>query len=124
MFDMTNIFVMILFHALLTVILTSCLPFGSRPKLHFVPRPIPIEEEVVPDIVTFDYLKKKILAPQCISCHKEMGDEKGLEWWIVEGNAEESDLYFWMKDGSMPPDRPASTRELEIVRRYIEQMVK
>jgi hypothetical protein len=117
---------MIFLTTLLMTTLASCLPLGSKSGLNFQENPLPIEEEVVPDIVTFEYLKRKILAPQCISCHKEMGTEKGLKWWIVDGNFEESDLYVWMKDGEMPPrpEPPSTTRELEIVQRYIEQMKK
>ena len=106
------------------VMLTSCLPMGTKTNLHFKKNPS-FEAEVVPDLVTFAFLKRKILAPQCISCHKEMANENELnKWWVVEGNVEESDLYVWMKDGDMPPDRAATTYELEIVRRYIEQTIR
>lgn len=108
--------------ALLLVSLTACLPFGGKSGLNFRENTIPIDEEIVPDVVSFDFLKRTVLTPYCISCHAEMGDEKKLNFWIVKGNAEDSDLYFWMKDGEMPPERPATTRELEIVRRYIEQL--
>lgn len=119
---MPNIIWTIFILTLLPLSLTSCFRLSSS-ELIFIDHTIPIQEEIVPDVVTFAYLKKKVLTPYCISCHKEMGDETEIMWWIVPGSAEKSDLFFWMEEGSMPPERAATTRELEIVRRYIEQMV-
>lgn len=108
---------------LLTLLSTACLPFGKKSNLAFKTHPLPETEEVIPETITYDYLRKHILGPQCISCHEGMGQEaKLISWWIVKGVPEESELFTWMEDGSMPPSRPATTRELEIVRRYIEQL--
>ncbi len=116
-FVMTNIFFI-----LLVLLFTSCVPIGKKSKLSFTPESLPQVEAVIPENVSYEFLKKEILTPHCIKCHDRMGTEAGLAWWLVPGVVEESELFLAMEDGSMPPGRAATTRELEIVRRYVEQL--
>ena len=117
---MTNRITGFLIFASMTVFFSSCL--GTKTDLIFEPVAQPESEALVPEQVSYDYLKKEVLTPHCIKCHDRMGDQKLLEWWLVPGVPEESELLLAMEDGSMPPARAATTRELEIVRRYIEQL--
>ncbi len=120
---MTNSFLKLLLFPLISALLTSCVPIGERSELHFVADPSVRFEELIPDDVTYEFLRRNILIPkQCIRCHQGMRTEAGLLWWIVPGEVEESELFLSMEDGSMPPKRPATTRELEIVRKYIESL--
>jgi mono/diheme cytochrome c family protein len=90
------------------------------PKPEPTPQPTPH-----PQKVTFEMLKKKVLVPHCIQCHRTMDQPDGIALDIEPGKPEQSILYLSVKTGSMPKDKPPLTPdELETVRRYIEDLVE
>jgi mono/diheme cytochrome c family protein len=84
-----------------------------------------VQNEALPEKVSFEELKGKILKPYCIDCHhiREFNDESGVQKYVVPGDAGNSVFYQVIKDGSMPKySPPLSTEELEFVRSYIESL--
>ncbi len=78
-----------------------------------------------PDLkVTYNMIKSEILAAKCINCHSNAGTEAGLKDWITPGKPDESLFFTKVENGSMPKNgSPLSTKDLELIRLYIEQMV-
>lgn len=82
-------------------------------------------ESLNPDLkVTYGMIKTEILASKCINCHSSAGTEQGLKEWIIPGKPEGSLFFTKVENGSMPKNgSPLSTKDLELIRMYIEQMV-
>lgn len=82
----------------------------------------PQEEESREDgTVSYAQLSQSILQPKCFRCHVEFRQETGVRQQVVPGNPQESALFQMVENGTMPlGGPPLSTRELEIVRSYIE----
>jgi hypothetical protein len=85
-----------------------------------------VAEEVTPITVpvTFEQIKNEILVPKCLECHKWVRDEARVKRRIVPGIAEQSELFQSVESGEMPEDAaPLSTRELEMLRSYINSLL-
>ncbi|MFA5582574.1 MAG: hypothetical protein WDA09_00035 [Bacteriovoracaceae bacterium] len=99
------------------LVLISC---GKRDGFEFketLGNDFQLEEE---RLLTFEDLKRRILAPHCMTCHKRSGTAEGIEKWIIAGDPENSKLFKVIKDGSMPKKAdPLPIADLEFVRKYI-----
>jgi hypothetical protein len=105
--------------------MTGCLPKMNKSELVFSESKFTQNQEtealLANEQVTYEDLKKAVLVPYCVSCHKGFMDEKKLLKQVEAGNPDESELFISVRDGTMPEEGPAlSSTELEIVRRYIE----
>lgn len=99
---------------LLTLLLAGCkVNIGTNESEQF--KVIPITGNV-----NFTALKSYIMDPSCIRCHSWAGNESSVQQRISPGDPENSVLYQKIKDGSMPPSGALSTRQLELVARYIK----
>jgi hypothetical protein len=78
-----------------------------------------------PDMqVTYGMIKSEILAAKCINCHSSAGTEEGLKEWITPGKPNQSPFFTKVENGTMPKNgSPLSTKDLELIKIYIEQMV-
>jgi uracil-DNA glycosylase len=104
----------------LCLFITSCGPKMDRTDLVFKTKTPNISNLKV---VNFEDLKREVLVPHCIGCHKRMDTEEGLARYIVPGQPEQSKLFLAIENGSMPKRaNPLSTEYLEFVRRYIENI--
>ncbi|WPU66885.1 hypothetical protein [Peredibacter starrii] len=106
-------------------LVASCLP--DRTSLRFddaSPRlNTQTRETEIPDEVDFKVLSEEILVPKCISCHKGFTDETRILKHVKENDPEISPLFQSVKTGRMPKKAPPlESRELEIVRRYVESV--
>ncbi len=106
------------------LLLSSCLSGkgGSSDSDH---GPARVQSESLPERISFEELKEKVLQPYCIDCHhiREFTNEAGVLKYVVPGDADNSVFYQVIKDGSMPKySMPLSTEELEFVRTYIESL--
>lgn len=73
---------------------------------------------------TFEQIRNEILVPKCLECHKWVRDEARVKRRIVPGNADESELFQVVESGEMPEDAPPlSSRELELLRSYINSLL-
>lgn len=80
----------------------------------------PIQEPV-----SFQRLSSEILVPRCAECHRSIVNEARVLRWVEPGNPDESLLFQVVESGEMPEDSaPLTTRELELVRAYIQGLVK
>lgn len=72
--------------------------------------------------VSFDQLRKEIIEPKCISCHKKSGDEGFItEKWINKKSLFESKLYTTTLLGSMPKKSPRlTTEEMKLIKGYLK----
>ena len=105
---------------ILCLFLTSCGPDLERSNLIFKTKSTDISTL---EIVGFDDLKREVLIPHCIGCHKKMDTEEGINKYIVAGNPEQSKFFLVIENGSMPKKaKPLTTEYLEFVRRYIENI--
>lgn len=100
------------------LIFSSC---GKRSELVF---DVPTDDRIgVEGAVDFETLKSKILIPHCIKCHKKMDQAEGLTKHITNNDPYSSRLFLSVKEGTMPKKAaPLSTEEIEIVRKYIENL--
>lgn len=105
-------------------LLTSCLPDESGLKFHVSEPQKPARETrtaEIPREVNFEFLSQEILTPKCISCHKGFTDEQKILKHVKGNDPEISPLFDSVKTGRMPKKAaPLNSRELEIVRTYIE----
>jgi hypothetical protein len=75
------------------------------------------------ETVTFSQIKSEILSPYCLSCHSSIGTESNLKKWITPGSPNNSSFFTSVENGSMPKNHaPLSTKYLELIRVYIQQM--
>lgn len=72
--------------------------------------------------VSFDQLKKEIIEPKCLSCHKKSGDEAFItEKWVNKKSLFESKLYTTTLNGSMPKKSvPLSKEEMKLIKGYLK----
>lgn len=71
--------------------------------------------------VTFAELKKEILEPKCLGCHKKSGDEALLiERWVDKKSPFASKLYLTTKSGRMPKKANHLTpEEMKFIKGYL-----
>jgi hypothetical protein len=71
--------------------------------------------------VTFAELKKEILEPKCLGCHKRAGDEAVLiERWVDKKSPFASKLFISTKNGSMPKKADHLTvEEMKFIKGYL-----
>lgn len=104
----------------------SCLPDESGLKFQVSAPQKPAQEAQtaeIPPEVSFEFLSQEILAPKCITCHKGFTDEQKLLKHVKGNDPEISPLFESVKTGRMPKKAaPLNSRELEIVRTYIESI--
>lgn len=106
-------------------LLTSCLPDKSSLRFEDTsPRvSTQTDETEIPEEVDFATLSKEILVPKCINCHKGFADETKVLKHVKENDPEISPLFQSVKTGRMPKKGPPlDSRELEIVRVYVESV--
>lgn len=73
--------------------------------------------------VTYSQIKSDILKPHCLSCHSDVSTETGLKKWITAGDPDHSKFFTEVENGSMPQNAsPLSTKDLQMIRIYIENM--
>jgi hypothetical protein len=81
-----------------------------------------IQKVEVVKAVTFDQLKKEIIEPKCIGCHKKSGDEAFIvEKWVNKKSLFESKLFTATKSGAMPKkSSPLSKQEMLLIKGYLK----
>jgi len=102
-------------------LLSACVPDKGNLvySLDGKPRITPIQTEAV----SFATIQTEILT-KCTECHRWAKTEEGVRRWIVPGNPEASELFRSVETGYMPEDGPPlSTKELELLRGYINSLV-
>lgn len=109
---------------LLLILLTSlaaCVPDkgGLVYSLDGKPRLSPVQTEAV----SFATIQSEILT-KCTECHRWAKSEDGIKKFIVPGNPDASELFQSVRSGEMPEDAPPlTTKELELLRGYINSLV-
>ncbi len=84
---------------------------------------LPVRPAPVAAKPNFRILKRKVLAPNCLSCHSSWKIEKNFEKMIVPGKAESSQAYQSVVEKRMPLGRrPLEEREIELLRNYINAL--
>lgn len=77
--------------------------------------------------VDFAAVKKAVIDPYCLRCHKEMVDEDSIKKFIVAGRADDSVFYQVIVDQLMPPPRARargvpSEADLILLKTYIDSL--
>ena len=108
--------------ALSGMLLVSCVP--NKGKLTYsLDGKITQEVTPVTTPATFEQIRNEILVPKCLECHKWVRDEARVKRKLVPGNPDDSELFQVVESGEMPEDAPPlSTRELELIRSYINSI--
>ena len=106
---------------LLLFLLSACVP--SKGELTYSldgkPRISPVQTEAV----SFATIQTEILT-KCTDCHRWAKSEEGVRKRVIPGDPEGSKLFRSVESGEMPEDAPPlSTRELELLRGYINSLV-
>lgn len=102
-------------------LLSACVPDKGDLvySLDGKPRVSPVETEAV----SFATIQTEILT-KCTDCHRWAKTEAGIQRFIIPGNPEASELFRSVESGYMPEDGPPlSTKELELLRGYINSLV-
>lgn len=82
------------------------------------PTPAPVEPAAL-----FAELKTKVFESKCLRCHGEFKDEAGIAEIVIPKNADESELFIRVSEGSMPPRGPKlNEEELGLFRNYINAL--
>ena len=105
----------------------------NKSALTFEPKRIGIiEPRSITNVVSFEELKTKVLAPKCLSCHAKWQDEAAFQAkHILIGDPDRSKMFDSVKAARMPKGKklPDGTRtpvealpamELELVYNYIQ----
>lgn len=104
----------------------------DKSGLKFKTKPLPESNpRTTSEIVSFDDLKTKVLAPKCLACHAKWTDEVGFQAKHINlGDPINSKMFDAVKAGRMPkgpklpdgtraPVEVLSTEELELFYNYI-----
>ena len=109
---------------ILLSVLLAFISCGKKSDLIFIdntPKPRIQKEE----LITFEDLKREILVPHCIVCHKKSDTEEGIAKWVKAGDPENSKLFLVVKEGRMPKNSsPLSLSDVEFIRQYIIDLNK
>lgn len=105
------------------LLLVSCgLPLSGPSNLVFEIR----ENAKAPlngETKAFQNFRQQILDAKCVKCHKNFTKEENLLKYISKKDPDSSKLFEVVKNGSMPKKAPPlTTLELEMVRKYIENV--
>jgi hypothetical protein len=83
------------------------------------PRTSPVETEAV----SFSTIQTEILT-KCTECHRWAKSEAGIKKYIIPGNPDGSEIFQSVRSGEMPEEGPPlTTKELELLRGYINSLV-
>ena len=69
--------------------------------------------------INFDFLKEKVLAPKCLSCHAWAATETQTLKYVKKGQPELSPLFIAVDNGSMPLGGTINDSQKEMIKLYI-----
>ena len=102
---------------IILLVLTGCkVAIGTNESEQF---------KVLPQLtgtINFLTLKKYFLDPNCTHCHSWASDEAAVQQRLKLGSPESSLIYQKVKSGAMPPNAALSTKQLDLLERYILQV--
>jgi hypothetical protein len=106
---------------LLLLLLTACIP--DKGKLTYSLDGKPVFSPIETDAVSFATIQTEILT-KCTECHRWAKTEEGVRKRVIPGNPDSSKLFRSVVSVEMPEDAPPlSTKELELLRGYINSLV-